>query len=229
MESNAARTVSAEMDAIAWHLGGCVAKAPVDLEPELEQPLVDSLLRASGVHVVADSIKEALAWPLGRVLARPEPPARPAVAAAQTTWIRRTARGLPSAWLESVEEAVVSPDQLANQTTEAVGSVPLPVRRAPMVELLWWGGLLLMLSGVAAGALALMRDALSWAYLLAPALGVVLLVVAQNLRLKRARQESAHYLEQTRKRVEAAVERGLSSPAGRVLARHRVLQQTLGR
>lgn len=229
MESNAARTVSAEMDAIAWRLGGCVAKEPVDLEPELEEPLVDSLLRASGAHVVADSVKETLTWPLGRVLARPEPPARPAVAAAQTTWIRRTTRGLPAAWLESVEEAVVSPDQLATQTAEAVGSVPLPVRRAPLVELLWWAGLLLVLAGLVSGVVAFTQGSLSWVYLLAPVLGAAVLGVAQNLRLRRARQESASYLEQARKRVEAAVERGLSSPAGRVLARHRVLQQALER
>ncbi|WP_196717429.1 GTPase [Actinomyces trachealis] len=227
-ESNAARTVSAEMDAISRRLAGCMAKDPVDLDPGLEKPVVEALLRASGAHVVADSVRAALAWPLGKALARPEPPARAAVAAAQTTWLRRTTAGLPQVWLHSIEDAVVSPDQLAAQTAEAVGSVPLPLRNTPLLQLGWWGGLLLAVLGAVLGILAVPQHHPLWIGLLIAAIGVVTMTLTQRARSKRAQHASEQYLRQVRHLVESVVERGLSTPAGRVLARHQILQQAFG-
>lgn len=227
-ESNAARTVAAEMDAISRRLAGCVAAGPVELEPGLEEPVVEALLRAAGAHVVSDSVRAALAWPLGRALARPEPPARPAVAAAQTTWLRRATAGLPQVWLRSIEDAVVSPDQLAAQTAEAVGSVPLPLRSTPLLQLGWWGGVLLMVVGLCLAVVAALRGQVPWLALVLLVVGLVLALLSQRARSQRAGQEAALYLEQARQRVESVVERGLSTPTGRVLARHRILQQAFG-
>ena len=150
------------------------------------------------------------------------------VAAARTTWLRQVTDGLPPVWLRSVENAVAAPETLAAQTAEAVGSVSLPGHRAPVVELTWWGGLVLVLVGIIWGAAAAVGGGRVILPAVVLALGVLLVVAAMTLRRSRAREEARRYGAQVRTRVGSVVARGLTSPADGVLGRHRQLQEALG-
>ena len=172
---------------------------------------------------------------LPRVLARPEPPSRTAVASAHSTWVHRTSQGLPPAWARSMESSVVPPETLTGQTAEAVGSVPLPGHRQPAIDLLWWGGLLLVLGGlswlvasvVRTGAQALLNS-VEIVPVCVIVLGIMAALLAAARRRSRARREAERYGQQVRARLEAMVERGLSRPAAEVLKKHRILQAALG-
>ena len=234
-ESNAARTASAELDAITRRLRPTVAKNKVELNTDLTEDATKVLLQASGAQAVEDSVRAGLSKVMPRALARPEPPSRTAVASAHSTWVHRTSQGLPPAWARSVESSVFPPETLAGQTAEAVGSVPLPGHRQPVIDLLWWGGLLLVIGGVAWLTTAVVRDgieALRHSIEIVPVclivLGVVAALLATARRRIRARREAERYGQQVRARLESVVERGLSQPAARVLEKHRVLQAALG-
>lgn len=227
-ESNAARTASAELDAITARLRPTAASEAIVPNPAVAQETAASLIRASGAQAVEDSVRTGLARTLPRALARPEPPSRTVVAAARTTWLRQVTDGLPPVWLRSVENAVAAPETLAAQTAEAVGSVSLPGHRAPVVELTWWGGLVLVLVGIIWGAAAAVGGGRVILPAVVLALGVLLVVAAMTLRRSRAREEARRYGAQVRARVGSVVARGLTSPADGVLGRHRQLQEALG-
>ena len=234
-ESNAARTASAELDAITRRLRPTVAKDKVELNADLTEDATKVLLQASGAQAVEDSVRAGLSKVLPRALARPEPPSRTAVASAHSTWVHRTSQGLPPAWARSMESSVIPPETLAGQTAEAVGSVPLPGHRQPVIDLLWWGGLLLVIGGVSWLVASVVREgieALSHSVEIVSAclivLGIMAALVATVRRRSRARREAERYGQQVRARLESVVERGLSRPAARVLEKHRMLQASLG-
>ena len=228
-ESNAARTASAELDAIALRLRPTVAERSVELDPAAAQEATTSLLRASGAQAVEDSVRSSLSRVLPHALAHPKPPARSAVVAVQSAWVRRTAEGLPRAWSASLEKLVMGPERLAGQTAEAVSSVPLPSHREPLIDLLWWGGVALVLAGLGwlAAVLAGVGGGLPGPVGLI-VLGAAAVVVAMLRRRVRANREADRYGEQVRGRVAAVVERGLCLPASKVLDHHRLLQSALG-
>ncbi|WP_136192407.1 GTPase [Actinomyces procaprae] len=230
-ESNAARTASAQLDAIAMRLRPAAAAQNVATRPELADTAVTTLVHACGAQAVEDSVRTGLARTFPRALARPAPPARDAVAAIQTTWLRRTTEGLPGAWLRSVENAVAAPETLAAQTAEAVGSVQLPRHRTPVIELAWWGGALATVIGVVWTAVVLVQGQAFAAGLLAPILvagvGLVAAVSALLARRSRARREAEEYARAVRARLASVVARGLTRPADGVLVRHRMLRQAL--
>ena len=233
-ESNAARTASAELDAITRRLRPTVAKGEVELNADLTEDTT-KVLQASGAQAVEDSVRVGLSKVLPRALARPEPPSRTAVASAHSTWVHRTSQGLPPAWARSMESSVVPPETLTGQTAEAVGSVPLPGHRQPAIDLLWWGGLLLVLGGlswlvasvVRTGAQALLNS-VEIVPVCVIVLGIMAALLAAARRRSRARREAERYGQQVRARLEAVVERGLSRPAAEVLKKHRILQAALG-
>ena len=234
-ESNAARTASAELDAITRRLRPTVAKNIVELDPDLTEDATKVLLQASGAQAVEDSVRSGLSRVLPRALARPEPPSRTSVTSAHSTWVHRTSQGLPPAWARSMESSVVPPETLAGQTAEAVGSVPLPGHRQPVIDLLWWGGLLLVIGGVSWLTTAVVKDGievLRHSIEIVPVclilLGLMAAVLATVRRRIRARREAERYGQQVRARLESVVERGLSKPAARVLEKLRVLQAALG-
>ena len=172
---------------------------------------------------------------LPRALARPEPPSRTAVSSAHSTWVHRTSQGLPPTWARSMEASVVSPETLAGQTAEAVGSVPLPGHRQPVIDLLWWGGLLMVLGGVSWLSVSLVREGLEVLHRsieIVPVclivLGLMAVLIAAVRRRSRARREAERYGQRVRARLESVVERGLSRPAAKILEKHRVLQSALG-
>ncbi|MDU0349602.1 GTPase, partial [Actinomyces sp. MRS3W] len=230
-ESNAARTASAELDAIALRLRSTVAAHPVATSPELADAAVEALTHASGAQAVEDSVRTGLARTFPRAMARPSPPARDAVASIQTTWLRRTTEGLPGAWLRSVENTVVTPETLAAQTAEAVGSVQMPRHRTPVIELAWWGGVLAALAALVWGVVNLVQGHLHGSGLIAPlavlVVGLVVAGVALLARRSRAGREADEYARAVRARLESVVARGLTRPADGVLARHRMLRQAL--
>ncbi|WP_238994403.1 GTPase [Actinomyces sp. 565] len=230
-ESNAARTASAQLDAIAMRLRPAVAARAVATQPELADAAVTTLVHACGAQAVADSVRTGLARTFPRALARPAPPARDAVASVQTTWLRRTTEGLPGAWLRSVENAVATPETLAAQTAEAVGSVQLPRHRTPVIELAWWGGALAALIGVVWAVVSLVHGQAFVPGLLAPlavaGIGLVAAVGALLARRSRARREAEEYARAVRARLVSVVSRGLTRPADGVLVRHRMLRQAL--
>lgn len=240
-ESNAARTASTRLDAIAARLRSTVAPHPVNTDPELAEAAVTRLVHASGARAVEDSVRSALARVLPGSLAHPEPPALAAVAALETTWLRRTTTGLPRVWLRSVEKAVARPDALAAQTAEAVGSVPLPTKSLPSMVLAWWGGLLAVLVGLAWGVVGLISgpvlsggepELLGGKGLIGPValvvIGLALMVWATIARRSRAKREAQAYADQVNARLNLIIARGLTEPADGVLARHRMLQAALG-
>jgi len=142
--------------------------------------------------------------------------------------LQQVTEGLPPVWLRSVENAVATPEALAAQTAEAVGSVSLPGHRTPVIELAWWGGLLLILVGLIWGITVVVggdRVILPVALLV---LGAIVAAVAIAARRSRARKEAAHYGDQVRARVSSVVARALTVPADGVLSRHRQLQEALG-
>lgn len=226
-ESNAARTASARLDDIARNLAPHVSETPVSTVPELDGAAVEGLERASGALAVRQSIQDALSGVLPRSLARPEPPSRAAVVAVETTWLRRTTEGLPQVWLRSVEDAVASSDRLGAQAAEAVGGVPLPGHRSPVVELLWWTGLLALLIGVIWGAASAVGGSLSAAAIGVAVVGLVLAVTAHLLRRRRAVEEAERYGRRVHQRLSAVVSRALTEPAAAVLERHARLREAL--
>ncbi|SHE25625.1 GTPase [Actinomyces glycerinitolerans] len=230
-ESNAARTASARLDAIAMRLRPAAAAQPVTTRPELADAAVTALVHACGAQAVEDSVRTGLARTFPRAMARPAPPARDAVASIQTTWLRRTTAGLPGAWLHSVENAVATPEALAARTAEAVGSVQLPRHRAPLIELAWWGGTLTALIGAVWTAVSLMQGSAAGAGLIAPVtlliIGLIVAMVALSARHSRARREADDYARTVRARLASVVERDLTRPADGVLARHRALREAL--
>ena len=234
-ESNAARTASAELDAITRRLRPTVARNKVELNAELTEETTKVLLQASGAQAVEDSVRAGLSRVLPRALARPEPPSRTAVSSAHSTWVHRTSQGLPPTWARSLEAAVVSPETLAGQTAEAVGSVALPGHRQPLIDLLWWGGLLMVLGGVSWLSASVVREGLEVLHRsieIVPvcfiAVGLIAVLIATVRRRSRARREAQRYGQRVRARLESVVERGLSRPAAKVLDKHRVLQSALG-
>lgn len=227
-ESNAARTASAELDAITVRLRPTAAHREIGLDPEGARSAAASLIRASGAQAVEDSVRTGLARALPRALARPEPPSRTAVAATRTTWLQQVTEGLPPVWLRSVENAVATPEALAAQTAEAVGSVSLPGHRTPVIELAWWGGLLLILVGLIWGITVVVGGDHVILPVAVLVLGAIVAAVAMAARRSRARKEAAHYGDQVRARVSSVVARALTVPADGVLSRHRQLQEALG-
>ncbi|CAM3052733.1 GTPase [Actinomyces slackii] len=228
-ESNAARTASAELDAITARLRPTVAQRRIELDPAAAQVATAALLRASGARAVEDSLRASLSRMIPRALARPEPPASSAVKAAHSAWVRHTADGLPPAWEQSLENTVMTPERLAGQTAEAVSSVPLPGHREPLIDLLWWGGLTLLVAALAWAGTILVRggSGLVIAAVLGGA-GLIAAGVAMMRRRMHAKREATRYREQVGQRVGAVVDRGLSSPASKVLSHHRSLQAALG-
>jgi len=234
-ESNAARTASAELDAIVRRLRPTVARNKVELSADLTEEATKVLLQASGAQAVEDSVRVGLSRVLPRALARPEPPSRTVVSSAHSTWVHRTSQGLPPTWARSMEASVVSPETLAGQTAEAVGSVPLPGHRQPVIDLLWWGGLLMVLGGVSWLSVSLVREGLEVLHRsieIVPVclivLGLMAVLIAAVRRRSRARREAERYGQRVRARLESVVERGLSRPAAKILEKHRVLQSALG-
>ena len=234
-ESNAARTASAELDAITRRLRPTVARDKVELDAELTEETTKVLLQASGAQAVEDSVRAGLSRVLPRALARPEPPSRTAVSSAHSTWVHRTSQGLPPTWARSLEASVASPETLAGQTAEAVGSVALPGHRQPLIDLLWWGGLLMVLGGVSWLTASVVREGLEVLHRsieIVPvcfiAVGLIAVLIATVRRRSRARREAQRYGQRVRARLESVVERGLSRPAGKILDKHRVLQSALG-
>ncbi|WP_127841716.1 GTPase [Actinomyces wuliandei] len=228
-ESNAARTASAELDAIARRLRPTVADHRIELDPQATRAVEAALLQASGARAVEDSIRSGLGRVLPRALARPEPPALSAVRAARATWVHRACEGLPEVWGRSLDREVVAPETLAGRAAEAVSSVPLPGHRKPVVDLLWWAGVILVLGAVAWAAAAVLQGregVLPAAVLLA--VGVVAALTAMVCRRRRARQEADRYTQLVRSRIGTVVERGLTLPASRVLDHHGMLQSALG-
>ena len=234
--SNAARTAEAELNAIAARLAGTVAAAARRVEDGPRTEVVDALVQASGARAVEASVATSLSRALPGALARPEPPARAAVASARSQWLARVTHGLPGAWARSVEEAVAGPDALGAQTAEGVGSVPLPSPRSTLIDLGWWAGLLAVLGAAAWLALSLLGGGgvplLAWDTLLGPVLAALLGCAAAGwaawARRRRAGREAAVYARLVRTRVDSVVERGLVSPATRVLERHAQLRRALG-
>ncbi|MDO4899044.1 GTPase [Actinomyces sp.] len=230
-ESNAARTASAELDAISLGLRPAAAAQPVATRTELADAAVAALMHACGVQAVEDSVRTGMARTFPRAMARPGPPARDAVASIQTTWLRRTTEGLPGAWLRSVENAVAAPEALAARTAEAVGSVQLPRHRAPLIELAWWGGMLTALVGVVWMAVDLVLGRAFGLGLIAPSVvllvGLVVSSVALLARRSRAHREAEEYARAVRARLVSVVARDLTRPADGVLVRHRMLRQAL--
>ena len=226
-ESNAARTASAELDAICLRLRPAAAAHPVGTSPEHEAAAVEALIHASGARAVEASIREGLARPLPRALARPETPSRPAVTAIRTTWMRRTTEGLPAAWLSSVDAEVMSPETLAAQTAEAVGSIRLPGHRSPIIELGWWGGLVATLLGLAWGGLMIAQGGNFLLPIALLVLGALLFLWSGARRIARAEQEANDYADRVRERLAVVAARGLTTPAQGVLARHRELREAL--
>ena len=226
-ESNAARTASAELDAICLRLRPAAAAHPVGTSPEHEAAAVEALIHASGARAVEASIREGLARPLPRALARPETPSRPAVTAIRTTWMRRTTEGLPAAWLSSVDAEVMSPETLAAQTAEAVGSIRLPGHRSPIIELGWWGGLVATLLGLAWGGLMIAQGGNFLLPIALLVLGALLFLWSGARRIARADQEANDYADRVRERLAVVAARGLTTPAQGVLARHRELREAL--
>ena len=227
-ESNAARTASAELDAITRRLRPTVARNKVELDAELTEETTKVLLQASGAQAVEDSVRAGLSRVLPRALARPEPPSRTAVSSAHSTWVHRTSQGLPPTWARSLEASVVTPETLAGQTAEAG-------HRQPLIDLLWWGGLRMVLGGVSWLTASVVREGLEVLHRsieIAPvcliAVGLMALLVATVRRRSRARREAQRYGQRVRDRLESVVERGLSRPAGKILDKHRVLQSALG-
>ncbi|WP_103061549.1 GTPase [Actinomyces qiguomingii] len=230
-ESNAARTASAQLDAIAMRLRPAAAAQPVATRPELADAAVTALMHACGAQAVEDSVRTGLARTFPRAMARPGPPARDAVASIQTTWLRRTTEGLPAAWLRSVEAAVATPEALAARTAEAAGSVQLPRHRVPLIELAWWGGTLAAIVGVIWAVVGLLQGQVSAVGLIAPlavlGVGLVVAVAALVARRSRAHREAAEYARAVRARLVSVVARDLTRPADGVLVRHRMLLQAL--
>ena len=227
-ESNAARTASAELDAIALRLRPTAAVGEIAVEREPLGEVVESLIQASGARAVADSVRTGLARALPGALARPEPPAGAAVAAARTRWLTRVTQGLPRAWARSIESAVAGADALAAQTAEAVGSVALPAPRSTAIDLAWWGGLLAVAIGLGLGGAALATDGSLVAPPLLVLVGIALAGWAASARRRRAAAEAEAYAEAVHARVESVIERGLAAPARQVLDRHRALQRAVG-
>ena len=227
-ESNAARTASAELDAIALRLRPTAAVGEIVVEREPLGEVVESLIQASGARAVADSVRTGLARALPGALARPEPPAGAAVAAARTRWLTRVTQGLPRAWARSIESAVAGADALAAHTAEAVGSVALPAPRSTAIDLAWWGGLLAVVLGLGLGGAALATGGSLVAPPLLVLVGIALAGWAASARRRRAAAEAETYAGAVRARVESIIERGLAAPARQVLERHRALQRAVG-
>ena len=123
---------------------------------------------------------------------------------------------------------MATPEALAAQTAEAVGSVALPGHRAPVIELAWWGGLLAALIGLAWGIAVAAGGGVVVLPAVVLVLGMIGAMVARLVRRSRARKEAESYGAQVRKRVSSVVARGLTAPADGVLGRHRQLQEALG-
>ena len=66
-ESNAARTASAELDAITARLRPTAAHREIVLDPAGAQDAAASLVRASGAQAVEDSVRTGLAGPAARL------------------------------------------------------------------------------------------------------------------------------------------------------------------
>ncbi|WP_172121028.1 GTPase [Actinomyces faecalis] len=228
-ESNAARTATAELDRIATRLLPTAAARGVEITQEPRAELVDTLVKASGAGVVADSIRVNLAKVVPAALARPEPPARSAVEASRTRWLAHTSEGMPSVWSRSVSSAVSSADSLGAQVAEGVASVRLPASRSAGIELAWWGGAAALIVGLVWTAVALATGGPFWVPVVAAGVGVVAALWARGARRRRAQAEAESYAAAVWERVEAVVARGLVEPASGVLDRHRRLQQALRR
>ena len=227
-ESNAARTAAAELDAIAKRLRPTVASEPVEVSAQLRAELVEALIQASGARAVAESVRTSLSKTLPGALARPEPPARSAVASARTRWLTGATEELPRAWSDSVRAAVLGPDALGAQTTEAVGSVPLPPPRSARIDLAWWGGLLAVLAGIVWAGVVAAGGGLPIAPVALVVVGLILAVWAGIGRRRRAQSEAETYLQAVCHRVETVVDRGMTAPVTAVLERHRALREALG-
>lgn len=227
-ESNAARTAWARLDTVARNLDSTVGTQAVELDPQQSSQLTQKLVQSAGVQVVADSINSELGKPLSRPLAHSTAPARAVVVSEEANWLQDAVGKLPTAWQTAVENAVVSPDTMATQTAEAVGTVPLPARRSSGIELLWWVGVLLLLAGLGCGV-AVALGAMSGFVL--PVLlliaGIAAMLGAQTLRRRRAQREAESYTEQAQALVASVVERGLTKPATTVLQRHEKLHSAL--
>lgn len=226
-ESNAARTASAEMDRISTRLLPAVAGVDVHTSDAERDELISALEKSSGVKVVAESIGANLAKVMPGALARPEAPARSAVLTARQRWLRSTTKQLPTLWSEAVEEGVSSGDVLAAQTTESVASVRLPMPRLASIELLWWGGLLLVLGGLAGIVASVVVGNSVVAPIAVVVIGCLAAIAGAYLRRRRAGEQAELYTTTVRERLELLAERSMTTPATAVLERHNALRAVL--
>ncbi|WP_315501160.1 GTPase [Actinomyces radicidentis] len=238
IESNAARTADAELDAITGRLRGAVAPERVAHDAEVDAAAANALMRASGATAVADSIRTGLARLRPPALAHPGSPAVSEAEAVRSSWLARTTPGLPEPWVRAVDAAASRPAPLASAAGEAAAAVELPAGRRAGIEIAWWLGLLALVAGVAWGVVAAATGgAMGGAggaatAVIAPAvrvvLGIVLLVWSRAARRRRAAREAEAYAARVRERLDGVVAAELATPADNVLRRHEVLQAALG-
>lgn len=238
IESNAARTADAELDAITGRLRGAVAPERVAHDAEVDAAAANVLMRASGATAVADSIRTGLARLRPPALAHPGSPAVSEAEAVRSSWLARTTPGLPEPWVRAVDAAASRPAPLASAAGEAAAAVELPAGRRAGIEIAWWLGLLALVAGVAWGVVAAATGgAMGGAggaatAVIAPAvlvvLGIVLLVWSRAARRRRAAREAEAYAARVRERLDGVVAAELATPADNVLRRHEVLQAALG-
>lgn len=238
IESNAARTADAELDAITGRLRGAVAPERVAHDAEVDAAAANALMRASGATAVADSIRTGLARLRPPALAHPGAPAVSEAEAVRASWLARTTPGLPEPWVRAVDDAASRPAPLASAAGEAAAAVALPAGRRAGIEIAWWLGLLALVVGLAWGVVAAVTGgAMGGAggaatAAVAPAvlvvLGIVLLAWSAAARRRRAAREAEAYAARVRERLDAVVSTELAAPADNVLRRHEVLQAALG-
>lgn len=234
--STAARTVEAEIDAIARRLSDAVgSQEPPAGEAEVEQA-AEALGRAAGVGAVADSIRSAAGRVRGGALARPEPPAVGTVEAVRGRWLAAVTDGLPDRWRRAVDRDVAPATQLRTAVASAVDGVPLPQVRHRGVLALHVVGLVLAVLGAVGLVLGLLGvldvTDLSGTALLAGGAGLLLgglgaLLAARLWRGRRAERLAAEYRESVAARVREVVRDELAAPTTAVLDRHRALRRAL--
>uniref|UniRef100_UPI0026E03A5E GTPase n=1 Tax=Actinomyces radicidentis TaxID=111015 RepID=UPI0026E03A5E len=223
IESNAARTADAELDAITGRLRGAVAPERVAHDAEVDAAAANALMRASGATAVADSIRTGLARLRPPALAHPGSPAVSEAEAVRSSWLARTTPGLPEPWVRAVDAAASRPAPLASAAGEAAAAVELPAGRRAGIEIAWWLGLLALVAGFAWGVVAAATGgAMGGAggaatAVIAPAvlvvLGIVLLVWSRAARRRRAAREAEAYAARVRERLDGVVAAELATPA----------------
>lgn len=228
--SAAARTASAELDAIAGRLRQNLGTAEPELGAETVSDITEQVMNASGIPAVVESIRSSGVQYRKAALATPEQPANTMVVAIRDAWVAHLRSDMPPLWQTALTGAVSEPNELRRKIGEALHAVSLPRMGRITMWLLALLATFAAVGGIVLAVLGYPYSDTDMRILLGVggvALGTILIVLSRSIGKIMADREANSYERKVRKKISHTIEENMVAGPHELLERHRQARQAL--